>query len=159
VGRVVPPKHRLPIDRLGRADRDQADRLALDFAPALLIFVVLPAAIVAGDRGIVFWPLAGLFSVTGWIALSRRARTVSVDVGDGKIRIRNVFRNWTIDPGDVTEVVVRNAWFGGLYADCYGLRRRGPWSLRSVPMHAIVGGTDGIPEVERLLGISTSQGA
>lgn len=90
------------MDRLGRASSEQASDLFIDFAPALAIFSCIPAAVIAVDSAIVFWSLCGLFTVIELIALRWRVRRVSVEVEHGKIRIRNTFRNWAIDPSDVT---------------------------------------------------------
>jgi hypothetical protein len=125
----------------------------LDFALPIglgLVAVLVPLSEVAG------WlfpaSLAVVMPVSALVLWNRIRRTrVAIDGGD--VIVVNVLRSYRIPGTAITKVVTRRAWFGGLYAECYGVRvtGRGRYlSIRSIPLHALSGGetsTDGMYEL------------
>lgn len=152
------PRHRSPL-ALGPAPRGQHKNLALDFGMPVALLTAIPSAAIADRSGLRFWSMFGAMVVLASIILWRRITKISVQVADGKIRIVNVLWSWTLAPSQVSSVVTRRAWFGGIYADCFGLRLKGPWAVRSIPAHALSGSDEQTAELAALLGVPVDTSA
>ena len=125
----------------------------MDFGMPVAALTAIPSAVIADRSVFVFWSMFAAIIALAGVILWRRITGISIHLAGDEIRVANVLWSWTLAPSQVRSVVTRRAWFGGIYADCFGLRLNGWWAVRSIPLHSLSGSDEQADELAPLLGV------